>query len=167
MHKEQMRVEGLNGISVVELKGDFDAGSVREMEALFDSLIRMRKKLVIVDMTEAGFIGNSVISLLLGSVGRMRKSGIELKMCGVPDLVSHVFTILGVEEHLSIFEDRIGAILSSPEKHRRRVSIQDRRAGTDRRKSDLSFQGEDRRRGERRRAASQGPGSGLPALVFA
>ncbi len=162
-----MRVEELNGISVVELKGDLDAGSVHEMDALFDGLIDIKKKLVIVDMAEAGFVGNSIISSLLGSVGRMRKSGVELKMCGVPDLVGHVFGILGVEKHLSIFKDRVGAILSSPEKDRRHLSIQDRRKCTDRRKADLPFRGEDRRRGQRRRARSQDSGLGLPGLVFA
>ena len=165
MYGEHMRVEGLNGISVVALSGDLDAGSAHKLEDLLDGLIGMKKKLVIVDMTEAGFVGNSVISVLLGFVGRMRKSRVELKMCGVPDLVGHVFGILGVEKHLSIFEDRVGAILSSPEKNRRHLSIQDRRNSIDRRKANLPFQGDDQRKKERRRAPSQGPG--LPALVFA
>ena len=162
-----MRVEGLNGISVVAFKGDLDAGSVRELENLLDGLAGMKKRLVIVDMAEAGFVGTSVISALLGSVGRMRKNGVELKVCGVPDSVDNVFEILGVEEHLGIFEDRVGAILSGPAEDRYHLGIQDRRKGTDRRKTDLPFHGGDRRKGERRRTLSQGPGSGRHVLLFA
>ncbi len=167
MHGEQMRVEGLNGISVVALRGDLDAWSARELEDLIDGLIDSGKRDVIVDMTEADFVGNSVISVLLGFAGRMRKSGGKLKMCGLPDLVGYVFEVLEVEGHLNVFEDRTGALLSYPEKFRRHLSIQDRRNDIDRRKADLPFQGKDRRKSERRRAPLQGPGPSLPALVFA
>lgn len=162
-----MRVERLNGISVVALDGDLDVESARKLENLLDDLAAGGKKTVIVDMTEAGFVGNSVISVLLGSVGRMRKSGGNLKMCGVPDTVNYIFDILEVAKYLDTFEDRIGALISCPEKTRHHLSIQDRRKGTNRRKANFPFQGENRRRKERRRSPSQGPGLGLPALVFA
>ena len=162
-----MRVEGLNGISVVEFKGDLDAGAAIELKDILDNLVRMKKKSVIVDMTKASFVGNSIISMLLGTAGCMRKSGAELKMCGVPDLVGHVLEILEVKEHLGVFEDRIGAILSSPVEHRRHLDIQDRRKGADRRKANLPFPGEDRRKRTRRRSPSQDRGISFPALVFA
>lgn len=167
MPSGKMCVERLNGISIVVFKGDFDAESVCDLENLLDCLMITGKKMLIIDMAEADFVGNSVISVLLGTVGQLRRSNGELKLCSVPESVCCIFELLEVGDHVDVFDDRMGAILSYPKKMRRHLSVQDRRRVTDRRRAALPYPGENQRRCQRRFSASSNQGLNLPSFVFA
>ncbi len=123
--------------------------------------------MLIIDMAKAGFVGNSVISVLLGTAGQLLKSSGELKLCGVPESVCCIFELLEVGDHVDVFDDRTGAILSYPKKMRRNISVQDRRRLTDRRRAALPYPEENQRRCQRRCSASSNQGLNLPLLVFA
>ena len=127
MKNDRVVVEGLDGISVVTLRGDFDIGLAQEVEQVLTSLMEEGSLNVVIDMTHVGFIGSTTIGVLLGCAGRIRRRKGELKICGVPQNMKSIFKVLGVGKFIAVCEDRTAALLASPQEVRQRLGLNEQR----------------------------------------
>src|SRR2546423_6108763 len=65
----------VNGVSVVELAGELDYGTVAAVEQRLQRLIGRGQRALVVDLTRATLITSSVINVLFAAVRRVRFAG--------------------------------------------------------------------------------------------
>ncbi len=159
-------LEECPGLYIVTVKGDLDADSLPETEYVLDALVREGKRHILIDLTQARFVACSAMSALFECADQMRLHGGTLKACGVRGIQKEVFQSLDFWDNLAMFEDRTGAILSYPVEVRIALGVDDRRIGRDRRASDTSFRGRDRRARRRRRIITVGLDGGFDWRFF-
>ena len=136
--------------SVLALKGDFDFALSGELEQMLERMIEEGRNNIVVDMKNIGFVGSTVVGVLLGCAGRFRRRGGEIKICEITPQAKEVFDILGVQKFVAVFPTREEAVNASAAEARRRLGIPERREGAERRSAETPFEGSDRRRRDRR-----------------
>ena len=149
-------LEERSGLSVITVKGDLDADSLPETEYVLDSLVREGRRHILIDLTRAGFVACSAMSVLFEHADQMRLHGGSLKACGLRRVQKEIFQSMDFWDNMAMFEDRTGAILSCPVEVRIALGVDERRTGTDRRASDEPFRGRDRRARRIRRIITLG-----------
>jgi anti-anti-sigma factor len=105
------------GRVVVELRGEYDLETSEELRAFFDSLVH-HNSLVVIDLSNVGFIDSSVLNNLARAHRSARDRTTLLRVqLGDSPIVRKVLEIGGLLSHLDCVETREQAL--TPERVRR------------------------------------------------
>lgn len=87
---------------VVELAGDIDIESARELRAHIVQCIADSSARVVVDLTEVAFMDSSGLGALVGGWQMTREDG-EFRVAGASPVVQRVLSITGMEEVFQLY----------------------------------------------------------------
>lgn len=90
----EYRIETINDVTVVRLKGAFDRSSRGSLEMELLSMVRYRVKLIF-DLSEVDFISSTGLRLLLDIYRRCAQQNAHLALTGLPDPVRELLSMTG------------------------------------------------------------------------
>jgi anti-sigma B factor antagonist len=87
---------------VVEVDGELDLASSRQLEQALDDAWRNAPDTIVLDLRQLRFVDMSGVRVLLGASRRAEQRGTELTLTNVRDSIRRVLTLAGVNGLLSI-----------------------------------------------------------------
>lgn len=100
---------------VVQLAGDIDIDSARELRAHIVERISDSSSRVVVDLTDVAFMDSSGLGALVGG-WQMTRDGGDFRVAGASPVVRRVLTITGMEEVFQLYPTVEAATADSSEK---------------------------------------------------
>lgn len=106
-----------NGVSVVALRGRFDAPAAPEAESAFKDVLNQGAKQVLLDLSGVEYISSGGLRVIIMLTKALEKSNGDLKLCGLSPFVSEVFKITNLSKRYEICvtrEEGLAAFQSRP-----------------------------------------------------
>ena len=92
----------VNDISVVELRGRFDAPSAPEAEMAFQEYLQDGTRKVLLDLDGVEYISSGGLRVIIMLTKALEKVDGALKLCGLTPFVSEVFEITNLSKRYQI-----------------------------------------------------------------
>jgi anti-sigma B factor antagonist len=89
------------GSSVLHVKGELDVGSAPKLKAELAGLIAEGSRVLVVDLSEVGFVDSSGLGVLIGAHNELRELGGEIRVVVHPQ-VKRMLERTGLDEVLTI-----------------------------------------------------------------
>lgn len=86
----------------VRLAGELDNDTVAETGAVFEHLMTLRCRHVVVDVSGMTFLGAAGLGLFATTAGRLAEHGGCLRIVGASPLAIRLFSITGLDEVLTV-----------------------------------------------------------------
>jgi len=106
----ETRVRFQDEIAVIQLKGEIDALSEEPLNTAFKKVEGWKPAAVLLDMSAVEYINSTGIALIIGLLGRSRKGGIKLIICGLSDHYQEIFRITRLADFIDIYPDESEAL---------------------------------------------------------
>ncbi len=95
---------------VLELAGEIDMKSSTELKDKLKELHRGKPPVLIVDMTNVGFMDSSGLATLVGALKWCRENNSELKLVGLNKCVRSIFEICRLDSVFQIYDSESEAL---------------------------------------------------------
>jgi len=95
---------------VLELGGEIDMKCSAKVQDKFKEIYRDSPPVLVVDMTEVGFMDSSGLATLVGVLKWCRLNDCELRLAGLSRGVRNIFEISRLESIFQIYESRAEAL---------------------------------------------------------
>jgi anti-sigma B factor antagonist len=105
-----LAVERVDGITVVELQGDYLDASVAETFKRKIALVLETNRRVLLNMQQVQFVDSAGIGALVSCLRRVSAAGGELKLCAMSKTVRMAFEIVRMHRIFETFDTREDAI---------------------------------------------------------
>jgi anti-sigma B factor antagonist len=99
-----------NGIEVINLNGRMDLAGALEIDAQFTSLASAGRGLLLVDLSNVGYLASIGIRTLLNGAKARKQQGGGVAICGAQMLVAKVLEMAGMRSIAPVFTDRRAGI---------------------------------------------------------
>ena len=106
----EIEVRESDSISIVELAGSLDTGTAPTVGGKLDELTSSGATKILIVLTAVDFISSAGLRILLATAKKLRKSGGDLRLCGLNETVQEVFEISGFNTLMKIFDDEAQAM---------------------------------------------------------
>ena len=90
---------------VLYLGGEIDMKTSAEVKSKLHELFKDKPKVLVVDMTDVGFMDSSGLATLVGALKWCRTNGSELRLAGLTRGVRSVFEVCRLEKIFQIYEN--------------------------------------------------------------
>ena len=97
-------------VCVVSVGGYIDFDVTPGLKKRLVQRIEQGARLILVDLSDVGFIDSTGIGVLVGALKRVREAGGELAVINANENVSSIFGIVGLENVIPMFGSRADAI---------------------------------------------------------
>jgi anti-sigma B factor antagonist len=92
-----------SGVTIIELEGILVTGlESQQVESTVEKLVRSGKKKILLDLTKVSYVDSAGIGILVGSLGRCKQGGGEMRLTGVRDHILHIMKITRVDQVLPV-----------------------------------------------------------------
>jgi anti-sigma B factor antagonist len=109
----EMAVETIDGVTVVELHGEYlDASIAEEFKRDIAPVLEEANSKVVFDMSQLQFVDSAGIGAILSCRRRLSAAGGDLKLCAVSKPVRGAFEITRMHRLFDIFDTQEEAIRS-------------------------------------------------------
>ena len=99
------------GVTVIELSGNVLGGpDANELNNKLHELVSAEKKKIVVDLDGVKFINSSGLSMLIGGLNVMRKSGGELKLARASKKIESILQMTKLTNVFDIHKQVAGAV---------------------------------------------------------
>lgn len=150
MRRSSVAIERKGDLLILALRGQFDTGSLPELETKTKHLVERGRESMVFDVTGADFVGLSVISFILGCAGSLVQHGKKVKICGVPEWLRQVLDKSDISQYVKFYDDQFGALLSFGFRRWNELGVYERRSGIDGRERTSPFKESEQRKEKRR-----------------
>lgn len=99
----QINEELKNGVMACRLKGEININTSPELRKVFGKFIRSNIKQIIIDFSEVPYTDSSGLATLIELLQRLKKTGGELKLCGMSDKIKGIFEVTRLDKLFSIY----------------------------------------------------------------
>jgi anti-anti-sigma factor len=99
-----------DGVAVIDLVGDINAGAEQTLEAAWTSALGARPEAVALNFAGAEYINSTGIALIVGLLARARTEGIEMRAWGLTDHYREIFEITRLADFMRITADENSAL---------------------------------------------------------
>jgi anti-anti-sigma factor len=97
-------------VAVAELHGLLDRSAADEMGTVLDRAAASDVGVLVLDLTDVGYINSSGIALVVRLLAEARTSGVEVRVCGLTDHYRHIFEITRLADLMTCFPDVASAV---------------------------------------------------------
>lgn len=99
-----------NGAIVLELAGDIDLHRSVELRAGLLETIQEKPAVLVINMSEVGFMDSSGLATLIEAMQLSRRNGGQLRLVGLNHRVRSIFEISRLDKIFQIFENESEAL---------------------------------------------------------
>ena len=95
-----------NGINLVEIEGEIDAYTARELDRTLDDLLAQGHSRLVLDASQVSFISSAGLRSITFAQQRAQRQGGEVRLFGLDAQVRRVFEMAGLDQYLHLSESR-------------------------------------------------------------
>lgn len=106
----EITVRESGDIRVVELEGSLDTGTAPVLNGRLDELTAGGVSKILIVLTGIDFVSSAGLRVLLATTKKLRKTGGDLRLCGLNETVQEVFEISGFVSLMKVFGDEVDAL---------------------------------------------------------
>ena len=99
-----------DGVAVIDLAGDVNAGAEAALEAAWTEATREPAGAVVLNFAGAGYINSTGIALIVGVLAKARAAGIQVRAYGLTPHYREIFEITRLADFLAIESDEDSAV---------------------------------------------------------
>ena len=92
-------------ITIVELIGDLDLGTLKVAKETIQKELDQDKKFFLIDLAKVGYIDSSGLGFLIGSLKKVRERQGDLKIARLNAYMLGIFKLLNLHEVLEVYDD--------------------------------------------------------------
>ncbi len=118
-----IRVKKHDGKTVVRCSGEMDFNSAERLEKILSEFVEQREEMIVLDMEEVTFLSTSVIGVILGTAGEIRRHGGELVISAANDYVRDSLNLIGADRFIAMVPSLQEALQSSLQHIRRMLRL--------------------------------------------
>jgi anti-sigma B factor antagonist len=96
----------------ITVHGEIDASSSIELDNQLENAFESNEKRILLDMTNLKYISSAGLGVFIARLEEMNEKNIRLVFFGLNENVKQVFSLLGLEELLTIVTDKEQAIVT-------------------------------------------------------
>jgi anti-anti-sigma factor len=107
-----VRTSRVNGVPVIELRGEINSLSQTALEEAYDQVEKNlvdgagpENRLILLDFQNVGFINSTGIALIVNLLSRARQAGVGLFACGLSSHYQEIFRITRLAEYIPVYPD--------------------------------------------------------------
>ncbi|MBC6401162.1 MAG: STAS domain-containing protein [Ekhidna sp.] len=106
----EINKENKEGIHLISVKGEIDAGSSILLDNAFKEAIENKEKRIATDLSGLEYISSAGLGVFISHLEEFSTNNAKLVLFGINESVKQVFEILGLEKLLLIVETEKDAI---------------------------------------------------------
>jgi anti-anti-sigma factor len=114
------RVHLREGVPVIELSGEVDAGADERLSAAYDRASRDARDAILLNFEDVTYINSTGIALIVGLLARARSGGSRILSCGLSDHYREIFEITRLADFMELYPDEQSAVAEAPAAEERR-----------------------------------------------
>jgi len=103
------RIEG-NSLPVMELSGEIDVYSSRQLKQQMIAVIESGSKEMVVDLTDVVYLDSSALGVFIGGLKRMREVNGNILLVCPSERIRRVFEITGLDHIFDIYDTKVEAM---------------------------------------------------------
>ncbi|MEX0780017.1 MAG: STAS domain-containing protein [Balneolales bacterium] len=100
----------INGLEIIELRGELDAHTAAQLETALQKLIALKNYKIIVNCHELEYISSAGLGVFMAYIEDVRSLGGDIKLSNMSPKVYNVFDLLGFPTLYDILNDEADAI---------------------------------------------------------
>jgi anti-anti-sigma factor len=106
----QASVRKRDGVSLIDLTGDVNAGAEEVLDAAYAEATSGGADTVVLNFAHADYINSTGIALIVGLLAEARKNGVEVKAFGLSDHYREIFEITRLADFMTIADNEERAV---------------------------------------------------------
>jgi anti-sigma B factor antagonist len=100
-----------SGVVVLALSGTMTMGNqLQKFEWDIQELLKNNQNRIVLDISDVSYLDSSAIGVLVGSHGKVRDSGGDLRLAGATARIASIFKMTGIDSLLHLDPSRDAAI---------------------------------------------------------
>ena len=99
------KVRRKNGLTVVDLTGEIDAGAEESLNGAYDQAAANGAGTILLNFGGVDYINSTGIALIVGILAKARKDQRSITACGLADHYREIFEITRLSDFMQIFPD--------------------------------------------------------------
>ncbi|MPZ13502.1 MAG: anti-sigma factor antagonist [Chloroflexi bacterium] len=103
-------VRHVDGVSVIDLKGEMNAVAEQALTAAYHQASRDSSKSVLLNFRETTYINSTGIALIVAILAQARKMRQRVLVCGLGEHYRHIFQITRLADFMSLHDDEASAV---------------------------------------------------------
>jgi anti-sigma B factor antagonist len=100
------------GVHIIRIGGYVDFDVAPQLKKRVVQRIEMGVRLIVIDLSDAGFIDSTAIGVLVGALKRLREAGGSLAVICANENIRGIFEIVGLESVIPLHRTREEALSS-------------------------------------------------------
>jgi anti-anti-sigma factor len=108
------RVREHDGLAVVDLRGEIDAGADEALERAYAAARGGSARTVLLNFAEVEYINSTGIALIVGLLARARTDGTRVLSTGLSDHYREIFEITRLADFMELYPDEASAVAAEP-----------------------------------------------------
>jgi anti-anti-sigma factor len=93
----------ISDISILRIEGSLSNENLQDLEGVVRGL-QEKKRSIVLDLYEVGFICSSALSLLLSSTKKTQKDNLHFVIAGLNEDIKKLFAVTELDRHLVLFD---------------------------------------------------------------
>ncbi|MGV7929025.1 MAG: STAS domain-containing protein [Spirochaetota bacterium] len=93
----------ISDISILRIEGSLSNENLQDLEGVVRGL-QEKKRSIVLDLYEVGFICSSALSLLLSSTKKAQKDNLHFVIAGLNEDIKKLFAVTELDRHLVLFD---------------------------------------------------------------
>jgi anti-sigma B factor antagonist len=106
----ETRVHHRNGVPVIDLSGDVDAGADLSLNDAYERARGRGTGAILLNFERVRYINSTGIALIVGLLARTRKDGGRVLCCGLSDHYREIFEITRLADFMQLYPDEQTAV---------------------------------------------------------
>lgn len=107
-----VKIRATDGISVVDIRGDLDEFTCRDLRDALQSLLTDGEHKILINLVGVNYMDSAGLGTLLGGLRRVREAYGELAFSGPNPRVQRILTVTGIDRVLYMHDEENAAIES-------------------------------------------------------
>lgn len=99
-----------NQNEILSLFGEVDASNSVILDEAIQDLVDSGSQSIIIDGEKLDYISSAGLGVFMSYLEDFSEKGVSMKICGLTPKVFEVFKILGLDQLIPIYKDRVAAI---------------------------------------------------------
>ena len=100
----------LSGIAIIDLHGEIDLSAADALNAAYAQASGHNPAATLLNFDDVDYINSTGIALIVGLLGKARRAGMRLMVCGLSEHYMEIFRITRLAEFMSVFPDEASAL---------------------------------------------------------
>ena len=110
----EVGVRQKSGVAIIDLHGEINAFAEEPLNAAYAEAEGSDPRAILLNFDSVDYINSTGIALIVGLLGRARKSSRSLLAYGLSEHYVEIFSITRLVDYMAVFSDEESALASAP-----------------------------------------------------